>query len=486
LRRGVIRLGDQIKDIWFRDITSRIPPVSIASYIVYTDGSKYYAKNGSTGMIEYSDTDATKVIQYTVNNAPSGGLVLIKAGTYSITDTIIINKSLRLLGEGFGTVLKVTDNLNGSPYGKEMIAVVDTERVEIAYMSFVGIGTADTNPEAIHLFLTKYGNVHHNYFYNLGGAYGGIDISNSPMSIASDNIIDTVKFGIALSGTWNEYDIVVRNNIIMNAMRGLHCEFPWRSVIEGNMIINFSDRGIHLDGSYNNVGRIIISDNVLYSEKSATGIYLSAGISVYGYAKNILIANNFISTAGYEGIHIDANNENIRIVANTFIGLPNSVNAINISSVSNNIEVLDNLFNGYPYSVTINGNVNNIIVRNNRINTIEGVFVSASGVVNGLIVEGNKFEAQYPYHILGSVSNAVVKRNIGYATENTGVATIPAGSTRVTVSHGLASTPTKFLITPLGQPPGKLWVENITSTSFDIVTDTAPASDLNVSWYAEV
>jgi hypothetical protein len=50
----------------------------------------------------------------------------------------------------------------------------------------------------------------------------------------------------------------------------------------------------------------------------------------------------------------------------------------------------------------------------------------------------------------------------------------------------LATTPTKFQITPLGQPPGKLWVENITSTSFDIVTDVLPTSDLNVAWYAEV
>jgi len=67
-----------------------------------------------------------------------------------------------------------------------------------------------------------------------------------------------------------------------------------------------------------------------------------------------------------------------------------------------------------------------------------------------------------------------------------GVATICAGSTRVTVNHYLTSKPTKVLITPLGQPTGKIWVENITSTSFDIVTDVAPTSNLNVAWYAEV
>jgi len=73
-----------------------------------------------------------------------------------------------------------------------------------------------------------------------------------------------------------------------------------------------------------------------------------------------------------------------------------------------------------------------------------------------------------------------------YPATRSGVATLSAGSTRVTVSHGLVATPTKVLITPLGQPPGKLWVENITSSSFDIVTDTAPTSNLNIAWYAEV
>jgi parallel beta-helix repeat protein len=83
-------------------------------------------------------------------------------------------------------------------------------------------------------------------------------------------------------------------------------------------------------------------------------------------------------------------------------------------------------------------------------------------------------------------ANNVVKHNIGYDTEKSGVATITAGSTRVTVNHGLVSTPSKVLITPLGQPAGKLWVENITSSGFDIVTDTAPTSNLDIAWYAEV
>ena len=43
-----------------RELIRGLTPVS---YIVFTDGSKYYAKNGSTGIIEYSDVDASNVIR---------------------------------------------------------------------------------------------------------------------------------------------------------------------------------------------------------------------------------------------------------------------------------------------------------------------------------------------------------------------------------------------------------------------------------------
>jgi len=68
---------------------------------------------------------------------------------------------------------------------------------------------------------------------------------------------------------------------------------------------------------------------------------------------------------------------------------------------------------------------------------------------------------------------------------NKGIESIPANSTRVRVTHFLNKPPSRIQITPLSQPPGKLWVENITATSFDIVTDTAPTADLQVAWYAE-
>jgi hypothetical protein len=69
--------------------------------------------------------------------------------------------------------------------------------------------------------------------------------------------------------------------------------------------------------------------------------------------------------------------------------------------------------------------------------------------------------------------------------KNSGQATIPANSTSVAVNHGLACTPGKVMVTPLGQPSGSIWVSDITSTQFTINISTPPATDLPIAWYAE-
>jgi hypothetical protein len=78
--------------------------------------------------------------------------------------------------------------------------------------------------------------------------------------------------------------------------------------------------------------------------------------------------------------------------------------------------------------------------------------------------------------------------NTTYYTElkkkNSGIAVLNSGSTRITVNHGLMGTPSKILITPYANI--RVWIENITNTSFDIVTDTAPTTDVNIAWFAEI
>jgi len=58
------------------------------SYIVFTDGSRYYAKNGETGQIEISDVDSPTVINYAIRQTgqKGGGVVFVRRGIYRTTD----------------------------------------------------------------------------------------------------------------------------------------------------------------------------------------------------------------------------------------------------------------------------------------------------------------------------------------------------------------------------------------------------------------
>jgi hypothetical protein len=72
-----------------------------ASYIIYTVGSKYYCKNGTSGVVTAGDTDASSVINNAIQALTStGGEVLLRSGKYTLTKPINVNVTgLTLKGE---------------------------------------------------------------------------------------------------------------------------------------------------------------------------------------------------------------------------------------------------------------------------------------------------------------------------------------------------------------------------------------------------
>ena len=63
------------------------------SFIVFKDGSQYLARNGITGAISYSGTDASTVIQAVIDALTTDGIVFLKdAGTTIVlSDEIVVN-----------------------------------------------------------------------------------------------------------------------------------------------------------------------------------------------------------------------------------------------------------------------------------------------------------------------------------------------------------------------------------------------------------
>ena len=85
--------------------------VEPAAYIVYIDSGTTYARNGTTGAVDYSGT-AQSVLQNVLNALTNGGSIFIRAGTYGISSTITIPSTYNLTveGEGSATIIVMTGN----------------------------------------------------------------------------------------------------------------------------------------------------------------------------------------------------------------------------------------------------------------------------------------------------------------------------------------------------------------------------------------
>jgi len=69
------------------------------SYIIWTDGTNYYAKNGATGQIDFSGTDASTVIQLAIDSTATGGEVYVK-GDISLKNTVNMSSYVTVTLDG--------------------------------------------------------------------------------------------------------------------------------------------------------------------------------------------------------------------------------------------------------------------------------------------------------------------------------------------------------------------------------------------------
>jgi len=89
-------------------------PKQVASYIIFRQGDTIYAKNGSTGAIEFSGIDASQVIQSAINSL-SEGTVFLKPATYVIDNPIYLKWGVNLIScfVGYSVQLKINSDVYG-------------------------------------------------------------------------------------------------------------------------------------------------------------------------------------------------------------------------------------------------------------------------------------------------------------------------------------------------------------------------------------
>jgi hypothetical protein len=439
-------------------------PESI-SYTVFTDGVRYYAKNGFTGAIEYSGVDASDVINWALAMAPEGSKVVLR-GEFIVDDGKAISippKSITV--EGPARIVKLATT---SFQRAVALPPASTKDIVIRGLEFDLTRVTAANTIAISLDygyiqnVSIEGNIFRYPVYRANMVQFFIRMDNNGGLLRNVRIVGNIMYGGTTRG------IVIRTADVGSSWPPLE---PPSGIL---IAYNYYEEPDTSPGT-----------------SAATGDFIFLeGIGTNSRFRDVLIVGNIANRVTHNFLHpTGAYYDGVMLVGNVCItGRWTGADYIDNfrGSIVDIGAYVENRYGGSNAVYSPEIGVERILSVGLRVRSPAGdigIGVAADGetvLVNPLLEEvGGTITIDPRAVVIGGVLN-------GRPMQLKATATIPAGQTRVTVSHRLPRAPDKIFITPLAQPPGRLWVENITATSFDIVSDVAPTADLRVAWYAEV
>jgi hypothetical protein len=490
-----------------------------AEYILRKNGSYYEAIKGGTatdaGNIIYggsadaggiSGTDCSAVL--TAAFATGTVSVAVKAGTYSCTSAVTMQPADRLIGAGRdSTFFEFSSGVNGFRVNEGGAAseagggiyhiTLKTDETSIyvynlAFFEVEGCNlwslTASTCNYGVRLdgfsFISK---ISHNNFrhYEVSGvsvedtSNGAIIESNNfnPPDVNTTLGIYTEVNGAKIRNNWMEHATGRTSTHISVATAGATHTF-----ITSNTLAGLNAAGsyycIHISSS---AKKTIIQGNYLAPQYS-TAIYIELGSS---YVHQII--GNTIRYSGDSAIY--ATTSEGQIIGNE-IQATTGVGASSIIVVGNRWQINNNSIIGEgaiaETAIQIAGTANNCTVKNNIIRYFE-TCVDLGASSSGTTVTGNEF-VLHTTGVNGVAYAGLIRDNTGFVTENHGTGTIPNGSTEVTVTHGLTTTPTVVHILPITNPTNPIvwmYMTTTTTTTFKAKCGADPgASGVDFWWYA--
>jgi len=458
------------------------------SYIIFTDGTNYYAKNGRTGQIDFSGTDAGTVIQNVINAIRNGGTIYIKAGTYPLKKPLDLTTTtgIKIVGDGWqGTttllvqtndypVIDMTDAW-GDIFSDLMIKVDSGYSPNVVVFLARGRtrGEAPFN-QFYRVSFYSYGSNTDVLLYNYASEgmlcfYCSFDHQNRGVVVTKSNI-DNIqsKFTTVVSGPKPTSTIHFFRSRWMTFSTNTKASVE----LEGVDIVTFRDcywgRGTSLNfpirfrwASPPQPAGPILFDGCLWDSAIMTSDPVSSETSII----DLVIQNSQCYTSQ----------------SGTIIYFPGS----------------------YPY-------LRGLTYRNVRLNQVNEVI--QLGVIAGGYIDTLSDNPSYEPYI--NITNAVYRSEIHmyYASRltlpstvdkvtvirtaypswsNKGTATFSGDgtTTQFKIQHGLASTPTKILITPGSNDAKGAFYATADATYIYINYDTAPPTGTNnvvLYWYAEV
>ena len=295
-------------------------PTTEASYVIWTDNSTgtpaYYAKNGSTGQIQFSGAVFSTVIQSCADSLPfsqpSGGMLFIKGGTYVVTVQIDLKGHVLLQGEGIeSTLIQASFAFTGKMFSWAPLAG-DPQ-------FFLGFRDMKID-----------GNIKATYgIYQANLAVEPVDFYMHKVFITR-----TVTKGAYIGSPWGAH--ISECIIESNTGAGLQVDASAQSYIHNNFFAyNHGDYGLKISSD-----KSIISNNNFY-QNDKTGIYVTKTYTII--EGNEFLQNNYIDGA-FGDIWLETTAHNTLINGNIFSGNNHPTYAVKIAS--NNNVITNNKIDG--------------------------------------------------------------------------------------------------------------------------------------------
>ena len=404
-----------------------------ASYIVYKEGTQYYALGQYSGSTDYSGSNASTVIQAAIDalSGSDGGKIFISKGVYYLDKPLSVTRGgITIEGETTGySELSVSPEL--PPTGTILHYTGSTG------YCFVYTGSGG-----------------HRFF----GAIRDLEIDGNQSGSG----------GIDIQGFWSDLwferlficDMTGSGIKIQSPNRGTTNGKTWNIWIKDCDIETNDEYGVWLtntaDWRSGSIDRVRITGCHFWDNKNSVRID-------NGYISNILIDNNSVEQERQESLYLQGGRR--MLITNNRIfdcgkDSPNTYDAINLSfsgSESSNgpiaVVIANNSIANHfgemtnqRYSICLSGSYLQAIVCNNALDS-----GSATGTILNLV--DSPVEP-------GSI---VIRNNRKYVTENSGYA---SGSSGVYIAHKLSSAAANISVTASGSNPMLFSVQNSGSDGF--------------------
>ena len=426
-----------------------------ASYMIYSGSTGYYAKNGTTGKVDYSGSDAGLVIQNAITtleiNPILGGSIYVGDGVYTATEILITASNISIF----------TNKMR-----KE-----NTDRpVAVKQLSLIASGGNINNIKLQGLLINKLQFLPRD----------GYNIAYVTVRDCVFRCTDTYVPSILFSGSNNYPSTCYVMHVTFDNCRMHDYHTTGKGLVRWDYTGSGTAQIYFVNCSYqsqdNDVGPAFyvngrvhfgltnFSYEMMYGTATKTGSFLVLGSGSTAYP--VSLPNLNITDSLFE-IHASGS-----LGRHVLFNLTGSYNAFGLHWNNNRIMCVDGLTD-FVY---------NNITGYSTLTPADGITIDGGNITNvsKFSTGSMNISANFPV----SIKNV---RN--YTTENNGTLTLTtwSGST----PHGLASTPANVLLTQTGSP-GKVyglglgWYPSGSTGIWIHQTGSATAQTFGVNWRAEV